>query len=398
MQLRRKVPALLFTLALIFASYWALRLAYADYLFRSGRPENIRRAAQLAPFNADYQARSGNLMRAIELNPFFAAAWLDLAAEAEARGNPAEAERCLNRASEVDKTYEPRWALANFYFRAGNVPLFWKWLRLAAERSYGDRTALFRLGLRMSADAAEIQNRALPANDRAILLDWLTYLLSEKRLDSVPVAALALIPVSGPADRPALLNACETMLKARRTADAVGIWNGIVGRGMLPHKRIGLVAGDSLTNGDLAAEPLGECFDWRLLWRDGVDSRWLHSSRQVRVGLNGKQMERTDLVEQLIPVLANRQYTFHYRYRTYGFAARSGVRWRVLGASAPQPVELAVDPVPGANDWQDRRLGFRTGAGCNLLRLQLLYEREPGTVRAEGTIVFDGVFQLVPTV
>jgi tetratricopeptide (TPR) repeat protein len=397
MQLRhRKVTSLFFAIPFLIASFWALRLAYADYLFRSGSPENIRRAAELVPFDADYQARSGNLRRAVELNPYLASAWLDLAAEAEARGDLVEAERCLNRAAEVDKTFEPRWALANFYFRAGNEPQFWKWLRLAAERSYGDRTALFRLGLRMTADTVEIQNRALPANP-AILHDWLSFLLSEKKLESVPAAASALIAVAGPAERSTLLNACDEMLKARRAADAAVIWNGIVSRGMLPHKRIDAETGASLTNGDLGAEPLGECFDWRLLWRNGVDNRWLPASRQLRVALNGKQMERTDLVEQFVPVLPNTQYTLHYRYRTDGFAPRSGVRWRVLDVTSQKPVDLGAHPVLSTNDWQDNRLHFRTPAGCNLVRLQLIYEREPGTVRQEGTIVFDGAFQLALT-
>ena len=47
----------------------------------------------------------------------------------------------LHEAARVDRTFDPRWTLANYYFRRQNWDEFWKWMRAAAEMSYGDRSS-----------------------------------------------------------------------------------------------------------------------------------------------------------------------------------------------------------------------------------------------------------------
>jgi len=392
MQTHHKVARALFAIPFLLAAFWALRLAYADFLFRSGSPENVRRAAELVPLNPEYQARVGNLRRAVELNPYYSSAWIDLALAAETRGDTAEAERFLLQAARFDQTFEPRWALANFYLRRDNPEQFWKWLRLSAERSHGDRTAIFRLASRMTNDAAEIQRKAIP-QDPVMLEAWLAHLLAERNMDAVPGAASALLPVIAEGSSQILLKACEELLKSGRTSDAVHVWNGMAARKLLTYPPFHPEAGASLTNGDLSVQPLGTAFDWRLLWREGVDSRW-YQSRQIRIALNGKQLEQTDLLEQLAPVLPERSYEFCYRYRTDGFPPKTGLRWRVLDVATPKLLAEAIAP-PG--EQQQHSLNFRTAKGCQLIRLQLIYQREPGTVRPEGTIVFDGAFKLALT-
>src|SRR5712691_5586271 len=104
-----RAASALIAVACIAAAYFALRFAYAEYLFRSGAPPKIEHAAALVPLSAEYQARARQLERAVRLNPYFPAAWMELGLRAEAEGEVGKAEAALLEAARVDKTFEPRW-------------------------------------------------------------------------------------------------------------------------------------------------------------------------------------------------------------------------------------------------------------------------------------------------
>ncbi|HUQ92595.1 MAG TPA: hypothetical protein VM120_13030 [Bryobacteraceae bacterium] len=372
-----------FALSLLYGAYWAFRLAWADYLFASGDPVKMRRAALLAPWNAGYQLRIGNLRRALDLNPYLSPAWMELGIEAESQGNFAEAERCLLQAAAVDQTFEPRWTLANFYFRRQRADAFWKWLQLAAARSYGDRSAIFRLAWRMTDKPGEILDRGL-TRDVGMLAAYLTFLLAEGKLDAAIEESAALLPQATVNERDLLLGFCEKLIAAERRDAAVSTWNGLIARNLIPYGPLDVEGGISLTNRTLAIPPLGQCFDWRMLWRANIHSAWSPGQRQIRVTLTGKQEEHTELVAQIVPIVAEAAYRFRYRYRTEGLGKDSGVHWRV-GTGAPG-VSLS-NP-----EWREEVLTFHSPS--RLIRIALTYDRAPGTVRQEGTVVLDGAFAL----
>src|SRR5579864_8560303 len=99
---------------------------------------SVRLAVGITPDSADYHFRlwqaegegtgqsSAELDRALTLNPRYSAAWIARGLEAEAAGDRKNAEASLLRAAEIDHLYLPRWTLANFYFRAGDLPRFWR--------------------------------------------------------------------------------------------------------------------------------------------------------------------------------------------------------------------------------------------------------------------------------
>lgn len=369
--------------ALAALAAYLLTLAWAAYLFSTGDAENARRAAWWNPWHPVYQAAIGKLDRAVALNPYYGEAWIGLAERAEAAGDMANAERLLLRAAAVDRTFSPRWALANFYFRREREADFWNWLRLSAERSYGDRSGLFQLAWRRTASGARVL-AALP-DDRALLGAYGGWLMETGRLGEVRAAIERLIPLE--ADPTGPLAACEKLLAAGRTADAAAIWNRLAESGRI---RLGVLrpeAGASLSNSTLGGKPLGMGFDWRLLWRHGVMSRWLPG--QVAIELDGRQMEQTDLVEQRVVVTGGSRYRFGWRARTEQLGA--GLLWRVTSDTG---VRLGVQPLVAGPDWRHGTMEWRTPAGCGLVRLVLWYERAPGTVRLEGTLYLDGSFTL----
>ena len=52
--------------------------------------------------------------------------------------------------------FEPRWALANFYFRSGNGEQFWYWIRSSLDMAHGDLAALWDLAWRATDSPAAV--------------------------------------------------------------------------------------------------------------------------------------------------------------------------------------------------------------------------------------------------
>jgi tetratricopeptide (TPR) repeat protein len=352
------------------AAYYTLRLAYAEYLFRSGAKEKIDRAAALVPLRAEYQARAGQLERAVRLNPYFSAAWMELGLRAEAEGQLTKAEPALLEAARVDKTFEPRWTLANFYFRRNNWAEFWKWIRASAEMSYGDRSALFRLCWAASQNPDEILAKAIPSNP-SVLGDYLDYLAHANRFEAAESAALRLLTSGQSADTARLLAFCDQLLdSAHRPESALRIWNDMIGRGWLPYPRLDPDSGSSLTNGDFAISPRSHGFDWRLLDRTPFRTVWTDSPRGLLISFDGKQEERSDILDQWLPLLPSSSYELSVRAESSDIPRDSGLRWRIVGAD--------LDALGGT-------LRFTTTTQT-AARLILSYHRALGTSRIEGKL------------
>jgi hypothetical protein len=107
----------------------------------------------------------------------------------------------------------------------------------------------------------------------------------------------------------------------------------------------------------------------------------------MSLSLSGKQPESCDFVEQYLPVLPSAKYQFRYRYRTQDLAADTGLAWSFVDArTVAQLAAGAVPASPGA--WNEQTFTFSTGSESDLLRLLLRYRRPPGSMRAEGSVVF----------
>ena len=170
--------------------WWSIRLARADAAFRQRTPAEVARAIELAPENGEYLAAlalqaeySGQdstplLEEIARLNPRSSAPRIRLGLAAELRGDTNTAERWLQEAYSVDRQFETRWTLANFYFRQGQPDEFWTWMKSALEMSYGDRVAAFDLCWQMTSnDPEEILDRAIP-DRREVVASYLAYVLN----------------------------------------------------------------------------------------------------------------------------------------------------------------------------------------------------------------------------
>jgi hypothetical protein len=363
--------------ALGIAVWFSIVLARADYYFRT---DTVQRSAEIAPRNTEYLALralqlnyegadSRSLLEKIAaLNPYSSAPRIRLGLAAEVSGDSASAERWLLEAAKVDHQFEPRWTLANFYFRAGDKNEFWKWMRAALEVSYGDRTPAYDLCWRVSDDAGEILWRGIP-DRHDVVASYLMYLFRKKPTDSrlppgmaapqdkILDVARRLAGFHDASDLPLLLGACDRLI-ADRNGAAVDVW--VLTGHTMPM---------GIFNGDMVTEPLNHGFDWRAIESPGVT----HLGN--RIALSGKQGESCLLLEQALNLDAGKQYRLQWEARTVGIKSPSGLEWRVAGQRA------ALSP---SGDWTPGELAIT--AGDRFEKLEFAYQRPIGESRAEGSV------------
>lgn len=327
----------------ITAAVWAIQLARADAAFHEGAPEGVARAIAMLPHNTEYLALGGlqreydgadstaQWLRIAELSPTSSGPRLALGLAAEQRGDLAQAERWLLAAYAVDHQFEPRWTLANFYFRQGRAEEFWIWIRSALEVSYGDRRPAFELCWRMSQDAERIL-RAIP-DQEDVAADYLAFVMD--RPEAVASAARKVHRAG------ILQTATDVLLDGARYSDAVAVWQQ---------------AGHPAPQG-----PTG--FGWR--WNDAPGV----THRNTRIELSGGQPEALEMARQYVGGL------------------RPGADYKVEWENAPQ--------LPGLTWRVNDRPVTEFRAASELALVSLWYERPRGEARAEASFDLRGVSLLL---
>ncbi len=405
----RKLGALISLAPLATAAWFSVHLADADAQFQHRTPESVARAIAIESRNTDYLAlralqldydgadSTSLLERAAQLSPLSSSPRIRLGLAEEIRGDFDSAEKWLLDAARVDRQFEPRWTLANFYYRrattaaSGNqaaspfwnqsAESFWNVMREALAISYGDRRPAFDLCWRMSEassndvktlDATTILDRAIPER-REVLAAYLQYTL-DSHPDAAGPVALKLARFGDPLDRPPLLAACDRLIAARHSAAndaehdaalALRLWSAI-----------GYAPPAGIFNGNFTTTPLNHGFDWRLFESPGVVHTAPDQPRPARrIALDGRQPESCALLAQIVNLEPHARYILRWEARTSGFSAPAGIEWRIADLQAT--IRPSDAPASGSAAFI---------ATEKLAPLTLFYQRPAGQARAEGVI------------
>jgi hypothetical protein len=370
-----RVAGVLAALGLAAAAGFSILLAVADFDFRTGTPQGVARAAALLPHNTAYlslralqvEYDGGDsrplLERITELDRLSSAPRIRLGLDAEVRGDTAGAERWLLAAAGVDRQFEPRWTLANFYFRQQRSAEFWKWVRAALEVSYGDRRPVFDLCWQVSTEAAQIWSLAIPDRPEVVQA-YLGYVLSEHHLEAALPAALKLAKGKNPDDLPLLHGAMDALLEAGSASDAREIWEAL-----------GYPRPAGIVSPDFDAPRIGHGFDWRFLAVAGVTHVVLDSPPAHRVVLRGQEPESCELLRQYVLLQPGRRYVLRWESRTAGFPRATGLAWNLAGQHGA---------LLATQDWSPGQIVGQAISSPAIL--SLTYQRPQGEVRAEGQL------------
>jgi hypothetical protein len=369
------------------AACWTLRFGLADRWFHSGSSAAIARARQLSPGNVAYFPDPGDraaLEEARTLNPRSSSAWIRLGLLAEIDGDTARAEQLLLEAARVNRTYEPRWTLASFYFRRADREKFWFWARQALQMAYTDQSPLFLLCWQVTQDSGIILERAIPGR-ALVLAEYLNFLILQGKLDAAAPVGERFAAQAGAQSLPLLLSYCDRLLQDRRTAAALRIWNTLCARQILATRPLAPLQGRSLTNGDFASTPVSAGFDWRLTPAEGVSVARGGAPPELRIAFSGSQPESCQAMEQIVPLAPSRNYRLRYSYRSLGVRPQSGLLWRVTNFNGDKLWGSSPAALAGES-WTEGTLTFTTPADGDLGRVVLRCDRALGSTRIEGSL------------
>lgn len=369
----------------------SLKYGWADYLSHQNDLSARLEATRLTPNDADAWLRlaevkreagqdgRAEVRRAVTLNPRDYQALILAGLGEESAGNISEAEHDLLAAARMDKDYLPRWTLANFYFRQGNLDALFHWASDGLGIGVGDMTGLFRLLWTVTDDGHRIL-AAIPEREQ-VRIQYLRWLTDQDRLAAgVPVAAdlVARWPLSG---KDVAVNYVERLALSGDVENATRFWNVLALRSIVP-TRIDPLAGRSLVNGDFRTMPLNGGLDWRIQAANGVRSEFAHPG--IRFEFSGSEAEECNLLQQLSVLVPSRNYRFDYSWEGGGIEAGTGLRWHVLDAKAGAELTGPTPDISGKSG--NGTLQFTVPQNVKLCRIMLRYRREPGTTRIEGWI------------
>ncbi len=323
----------------------------------------LTRASRPWPFSADVETDPA---RAVALHPRSTSLRTAYALALEKSGKLAEAETQLLEAARNDHLYATAWQLSDFYFRHQQPDDFLKWAHLAAERSYSNLSALFRLAdsLGISANNFRTQLLIRPAIER----NYVAWLLEKNRLSEIDPIAKLLAARNQPEDRDLLMAFVDALISHGDATQARDAWQ--LFDPLLP-------AGSLLVNPDFRRQPLARGFDWRPVAMDGVRQFLANTTDPSESGwtleLSGRQPELSELLTQYVVLEPGQTYTISTDTLCPD-AGSLGFVWLLQGTELPVSKSLT-----------------RIRAVQSLNQLILRYRRPPGQTRFEGRLTIHRV-------
>ncbi len=365
------------------------KTARADDLYLQGTAESVRASIRLEPDSwwyyvqlarLDEPAAEQLLQTSLRLNRYNSDAAIDLGLRYESDGDFDRAEELLLQAFEVDRTYVPRWSLANFYFRRDNLPAFWTWIRRATETPAEDIGALFELCWRVSPDPKTIEANIVEDNPD-VARQYIVFLIGKDQPSAAVNPALHLLRAGEQEwDHTLLFTLLDKLVHANDSIGASAVWNRLIGL----HR---IVADASFPNNpQFSRDPLPVDFDWNFPEYNGLHS-W-PGSIGLEAEFTGDEPENCAIAEQTI-FLPPGDYKLESSYRTRNIRPDTGIQWQIFESRSDK---ILASSVSLSSDTPDRVvLPFVVSPDEQLLRLRLTYNRSLGTSRVSGTLVVTSV-------
>jgi hypothetical protein len=394
---------LLIATALTAAVSFEVRLAVSAYLLRNARVDAAFRAARFTPedeeiflrlADLDPSHRGEYLREASELNSYDARPWLERGFLAELDHHPNEASLDLRQAARLDSRTAPAWALANFYFRQGDMKAFYFWGNQYRRVADGNTVGLYRLAWSRDPRVATLLKGFSPMTCKELAAMG-GFLVSHAEPSAITQVDELLASCSTNEAVRFMTEDVARLLRADRPEEALGVWNSFHKHNVDRQANVEPGVGHAL-NTISSANPLGDLgFNWSVNRTPGIRVRWLPQRQAAEFTFDGSEPEVSTLLFQPVVLTAGRSYRLNCRLQSED-SHESGFSWRLVELSTGKTVEneLGNDTIP-----QNSRLAwtFQAPPTSKTLVLAFTYVRPAGTTRKDGTITLSDI-TLVPAV
>jgi len=384
---------------------WALRAYLASRLAAVPEQSYLQKAIRLEPSNAEYRdlfgrylALSGisldegiaNYRTAVQLNPYVARYWLDLAGAYQISGRIQEQEKSVERAVQADPTTpDIAWAAANFFLLQGDQERALRNFRVVLANDPDPATidSALQICWRASGDANQLLDQALPQRPE-LYLSFLRLLVSKQEVVAAENVWNRLIRLNRAFSSQLAFPYFRFLIAQQEVAAAQTSWQQLAA--LDPSLQPYLPSVENLiVNGGFEENILGGGFDW---WYESrphvilaIDTNEFHSgTRSLSVTFDGQSTSEAG-ISQLIPVKPNTDYEFSAEFRAEELETASGPRFSIADAYTSAPYVL-TDDVMGTNPWRLEHARFHTGPS-NLVLLKIV--RQPAAPLIRGKLWID---------
>ena len=390
---------------------FALRAYLASHLAGTLASPKIQRAIQLEPANAEYRELLGRNLAlsgasldeaisvyrtAVQLNPYEARYWLDLASAYQIAGRISEQAESVEHAVEADPTTpHDAWEAANFFLVQGDTQKALRYFRVVLANDPEAVNSTLQLCWRTTGDANEILDQGLPPRSD-LYLSFLRLLVSKQEVGAAESVWNRLIGLQQPFQTNLAFPYFELLIAKQEVVAAKVAWQQLVKAdgSLQPYQpsRENLII-----NGGFEENLLNGGFDW---WYQSnphaalaIDTSEFHSgTRSLSVTFDGHSVPEVGLV-QFIPVNPNTTYEFSAQSRTEDIESASGPRFAIADAYTRASYILTDDTL-NTTPWRLQQGRFQTGPNTSLLLLKIV--REPAAPLIRGKLWIDDL-RLVET-
>ena len=412
MQIELRSPLRKFFLGLVclvFAGLylqWALRAYLASHRAAVPDSAHLQKAIRLEPSNAEYRDLFGrnlslsgtsldeaiaNYRIALQLNPYVARYWLDLAGAYQIAGRTREQEASVERAAEADRTTpHVAWEAANFFLVQGDREKALRYFRVVLANDPDPDTvdSALRLCWQATEDDNQILAQALPPRPD-LYLSFLQLLVHKQQTTAAKNVWNRLIGLNQIFSTKLAFPYFGFLIAKQEVAAAQTAWQQLADldrsiQSYLPSRE------NLVVNGGFEEDVLNGGFDW---WYQSnphvvlaIDTSTFHSgTRSLSITFDGRNPGDAGIF-QFTLVKPNTSYEFSAEYRTEDIESASGPRFAIVDAYTKASYVL-TDDVLDTNPWRVQKARFQTGPNTNLVLLTIV--RQPAGPLIRGKLWID---------
>jgi lipopolysaccharide biosynthesis regulator YciM len=382
----------------------SLRIYLAARVAAVPNVPNLQRAIRLEPANAEYRELLGrnlalsaanldeaivNYRTAVQLNPYDARCWLDLAGAYQVAGRTREQEESVERAVEADpNTPHVAWEAANFFLIQGNRDKALRYFSVVMANDPQLVDSALQLCWRATGDANQIVTQVLPRRPD-LYLSFLHLLVSKQELAAAENVWSDLIALNEEFSTKLAFPYFRLLLARQEVAAAQTAWQQAAGvnqslQAYLPSRQ------NLVVNGGFEENVLNGGFDW---WYQSnphaalaIDTtEFSAGTRSLSITFDGQNPGDVG-ISQFIPVKPNTQYKFTAQYRSEELDTASGPRFSITDAYSGASF-LLTDDILGTNPWHPEDAQFHTGPNTKLVLLKIV--RQPSDPLIRGKLWID---------
>jgi len=382
----------------LWVSFFGVRAGIAGRAAEGNTSAPLQLAVRLEPRNPEYWYRLGHYQqfnleqpdivasvasyrKAVELNPGYTEAWLDLGTAYELDGNITAARDAFERAKKSYPTSaEVAWRYGNFLLRQGELPEAFAELKITLQSDPRRAGAVFSRVYRADPDINAIMNNLLPSVPEAYA-DAIAEAVDSRQLAVAQTMWMKMMTLH-PTLRVDDFNRFVSALIANGDYDAARrIWDQGTSTLNLPPlvQPQGSVLWDPSFESSIGNQP----FAWSYKpLEEGVHteldpSEKLSGSQSLRVTFDGKHNPESEIACAWGVVTPGTKYLFSGWVKARNLSSDQGVRFHLRSLGNNTIPLISTNEIHGTTPWT--LLDQQWTAGPGVHRVEVCVDREPST-------------------